>query len=498
MAFALTIVFWAAITFFIFWFWRHLQLRKSLAKLPSPRSFPIVGHALIVKPDIEAFVDQLMAMALLYPKSPRVCLFWNVFSPLLMVYEARIAEKIFTNSAHLNKGQLYDMLKPWLGEGLLTSSAEPWKPRRKLLTPTFHYDILKNFVHIFNKQTDILIEQLERMCAENQNYIEDVGKPISLCALDIICESSMGQTVRAQSESESEYVRAVLRINDIIQNRQRNPLVRPDILFNLFGEGKEHQWAINVLHSFSRRVIKERRQALEEDTCTPNERPAFLDLLLELERQGLLDEKSIQEEVDTFMFEGHDTTSTAATWAMHVLGCYPNVQQKVLDEIQRVCGDAAEITLDHLSQLKYLECCLKEVLRLYPSVPMIVRRLGSKMQIGETEVPIGTEILINIYLIHRDPAYWKDPEVFDPDRFLPENANGRHAFAYIPFSAGSRNCIGQRFALMEEKIMVVGLVRAFLIESVRRRDEQACRTELILRPKGGVAVRLTPRGHRHI
>ncbi|KAI6220871.1 hypothetical protein M3Y99_01583200 [Aphelenchoides fujianensis] len=427
MAFAVALVCWALVAFGAFWLWKHLQLRKSLAGLPSPRSFPVLGHALIVKPDIEGFVDQLMAMALLYPRSPRACLFWNGPSPVLMIYEARLVDTIFTNSAHLNKGMLYDMLKPWLGEGLLTRC------------------------------------------------------------------SSMGQTVQAQVETESEYVRAVLRINDIIQNRQKNPLVYPELFFNLFGEGKEQKWAVNVLHTFSQKVIRERRATFDADLGHPNERPAFLDLLLELERQGLLDEKSIQEEVSTFMFEGHDTTATGVTWAMHVLGCHPEVQQKVYEEIQRVCGDSEDVTIDHLSQLKYVECCIKETLRLYPSVPIIARRLGNPIDIAGTRVPAGVETLLNLYLIHRDPAYWEDPEVFDPDRFLPENAAGRHAFAYLPFSAGSRNCIGQRFAMMEEKIMIVGLIRAFHIESVRRRDEQACRTELILRPKGGVAVRLTPR-----
>lgn len=116
------------------------------------------------------------------------------------------------------------------------------------------------------------------------------------------------------------------------------------------------------------------------------------------------------------MFEGHDTTSTTATWAMHLFGCYPEIQQKAYEEIREVCGDSIEVTSDHLAQLKYLECCLKEVLRLYPSVPFITRRLGAPIKIGDTEVPAGVEVMVNLYLIHRDPKYWDDPEIFRPER----------------------------------------------------------------------------------
>ena len=116
------------------------------------------------------------------------------------------------------------------------------------------------------------------------------------------------------------------------------------------------------------------------------------------------------------MFEGHDTTSANITWSLHLLGCNIEIQEKVYDEIIRVCGYSSEITQDDLSKLKYTECCLKESLRLYPSAPIISRRLGIDTKMGEHVVPAGSQVLINIFLIHRDPAFWPDPEVFNPDR----------------------------------------------------------------------------------
>lgn len=193
------------------------------------------------------------------------------------------------------------------------------------------------------------------------------------------------------------------------------------------------------------------------------------------------------------MFEGHDTTASSTNWALHLLGNHPEEQERALAEIEEVVGDSSEVTFEHLGKLKYLECIIKESLRLQPSVPLFARVLGEDQKLDRFVIPKGTQILINPYLIHRDPLHWDDPEAFKPERFLPENSRKRHAFSFVPFSAGSRNCIGQRFALMEEKTLLTNILRNFKIVSNKRRDQLGFKTELILRPIGGVHVALSPR-----
>lgn len=116
------------------------------------------------------------------------------------------------------------------------------------------------------------------------------------------------------------------------------------------------------------------------------------------------------------MFEGHDTTAAAVVWSLFILGCHQEVQKQIYEEIQSICGLSEDVSMDQLGKLTYLDCCVKEVLRLYPSVPFIARCLGSDTFIGGNKVPSGTQIMLNLYLIHRDPEQWKDPEVFDPNR----------------------------------------------------------------------------------
>uniref|UniRef100_A0AC34QNC6 Cytochrome P450 n=1 Tax=Panagrolaimus sp. JU765 TaxID=591449 RepID=A0AC34QNC6_9BILA len=472
--------------------WKHLEFRKRLEGIPSPRSYPILGHSTIVKPDVQGFVDQIMGMANIYPENPRMVLFWAGPVPLLMIYSGELLKPIFTESVHFNKPFLYDMLVPWLGYGLLTSPLEKWRNRRKLLTPTFHYDILKNFVHVFNKQAEILVQQLKKVADKDEPV--EISKYVTLCALDIICETSMGKCVDAQLKADSDYVKAVSTINDIIQNRQKNPLLWTDFTFWLLGQKKEHDWALNILHNFTKKVIAERKEEMKnEKNSECCERLAFLDLLLAMEEKGEITGQDLQQEVDTFMFEGHDTTASGINWALHLLGNHPEEQEKALAEIGEVIGDSPEVTFEHLGKLKYLECIIKESLRLQPSVPIFARVLGEDQELGGFNIPKGTQILVNSYLIHRDPSQWVDPDVFKPERFLPENSVGRHAFAFVPFSAGGRNCIGQRFALMEEKTVLTNILKNFKIVSTKRRDQLGFKTELILRPIDGVHVSLSSR-----
>lgn len=142
--------------------------------------------------------------------------------------------------------------------------------------------------------------------------------------------------------------------------------------------------------------------------------------------------------------------------------------------------------------MKYLERVIKESMRLYPPVPIIGRKVSEDVQLDDYCIPEGCMIKIDLFHLHRDPRYFADPEKFDPDRFLPESMN-RHPYAYLPFSAGPRNCIGQKFAAYEEKAVLSGILRNFKIHSVDKREDVKMINELVLRPIGGVNVTLERR-----
>ncbi|XP_034043668.1 cytochrome P450 4V2-like [Thalassophryne amazonica] len=403
---------------------------------------------------------------------------------------------VLNNPSHMDKAFAYDFLHPWLGTGLLTSTGRKWRQRRKMLTPTFHFSILTEFLEVMCEQAEILVEKLERLAG---NGPFNCCSHITLCALDIICETAMGKKVYAQSNSDSQYVQSVYKMSDIVSRRQRTPWFWPDFIYDWFGEGRDHDKTLKILHSFTKRVIQERAENMpymesdsESDQGT-RKRRAFLDMLLQTtdENGNNLSHQDIQEEVDTFMFRGHDTTAASMNWTLHLLGSHPEVQRKVHQELQDVFGTSGRpVNTDDLKKLKYLECVIKESLRLFPSVPFFARRLSEDCNINGFKVPQGANAIVITYTLHRDSRYFPEPEEFQPERFLPENSVGRPPYAYLPFSAGLRNCIGQRFALMEEKVILASILRNFTVEACQKREELRPVGELILRSEKGIWIKL--------
>ncbi|XP_046569379.1 cytochrome P450 4V2-like [Haliotis rubra] len=386
------------------------------------------------------------------------------------------------------------------------STGRKWHERRKMLTPTFHFKILTDFVLVFNEQAQILKEKLRsKVGSKPFNIFPD----ITLCALDVICETAMGRNINAQSNSDSEYVNAVYKMSTILLKRMRSPWYWPSVLFNAFGSGSEHDRCLGILHRFTQKVISEKRQEFcsrketgavgtegkEEEVVGRKKRLAFMDMLLHMSNDGVtLSDDDIREEVDTFMFEGHDTTAAAMNWAVFLISSNTRIQQKVHEELDSVFGDSEEpATMENLKDLKYLECCIKEALRLYPSVPSFARTLTKDADIGGLVIPKDASVVLLTSALHRDPRYFPDPEVFNPDRFLPENVKNRHPYTYVPFSAGMRNCIGQKFALLEEKVILSTIFRNFTVRSHQKREDLKPVGDLILRPEKGIFVTLSSR-----
>uniref|UniRef100_A0A671YKZ7 Cytochrome P450 4V2 n=2 Tax=Sparus aurata TaxID=8175 RepID=A0A671YKZ7_SPAAU len=476
-------------------------LHKWFEMKPIPGvegTYPFIGNALMLKNDAGDFFRQIMEFTKEFSDVPLFKI-WIGPLPLLVLFHAETVEPVLNNPIHMEKSYVYSFLHPWLGTGLLTSTGTKWRQRRKMLTPTFHFSILTDFLEVMNEQAEILVDKLDKQAGKGPfncfNYV-------TLCALDIICETAMGKKVYAQSNSESEYVKSVYKMSDIISRRQRAPWFWPDSVYKCFGEGREHEKTLKVVQSFTYKVIREREENIsnvESDSDSDHgtkKRQAFLDMLLKTtyEDGSKMSHQDIQEEVDTFMFEGHDTTAASMNWVLHLLGSHPEALRKVQQELQEVFGSSDRpINTEDLKKLRYLECVIKESLRLFPSVPFFGRNIGEDCRINGFKVPKGANAVIITYALHRDPRYFPEPEEFRPERFMPENSVGRPPYAYIPFSAGLRNCIGQRFAQMEEKVVLAYVLRNFNVEACQTREELRPVGELILRPEKGIWIKLERR-----
>ncbi|XP_058049878.1 cytochrome P450 4V2 isoform X2 [Ahaetulla prasina] len=474
---------------------RNYRQWKEMKAIPEIRPwYPILGNSLLAESDGE---EEFRNMPLLK--------LWIGPFPHLILYHQDTVEVILRSSAFIEKSSLYRFLQPWLGTGLLTSTGEKWHSRRKMLTPTFHFTILVEFLEVMIEQANILVQNLEQYLDKDPF---NCSLYIALCTLDIICETAMGKNIGAQKNKNSDYVKAVESMSDLIHHRQKSPWLWPNLLYRISGEGRQHYMNLKILHSFTDKVIEEKvckikqQEQYQIGAASSNhlrkhkERKAFLDMLLNARDEDgkQLSYAGIREEVDTFMFEGHDTTAAALSWAIYLLARHPEIQRKVHNELDEVFGDSDHhITMEDLKKLRYLECVIKEALRLFPSVPLFGRILNEDCYIRGYKIPKGTDVIILPYALHRDPDNFPEPEDFRPERFFPENSASRHPYSYIPFSAGPRNCIGQRFALLEEKTILATIFRHFWIETKQKCEDVHMVAELILRPSKGIWIQLKKR-----
>ncbi|CAN8020263.1 unnamed protein product [Ixodes persulcatus] len=499
---------------------RQLKTWKFMKKFPGASStmpmIPMLStwkiHRTLSKQahlvDYGTQIFQLAAGSTLCFKKQGMFRFYDATQAVLAIFKADPVEELLTSNVILDKGKEYDIIRPWLASGLLTSAGSKWRLRRKLLTPAFHFRILEDFLPVVNAQSRVFVENL-RSQGKERSY--NIVPPVTMCTLDIICETIMGYVINAQKNKCSDYVQAIQVVGEAFTRRLESPAFWIEPIFRLSQSGRQFFDSIKELHEFTTKVIQGRKKELQKEPqeafnnaddddvygMKSSYRRPFLDILL---REHLKDphnftEEDVREEVDTFMFEGHDTTAMGISWALYLIGLYREQQDLIHQELDSIFGDdkVRQITSNDLKEMKYLECCLKESQRLYPSVPFIARTCKGNLVIAGNTVPKGATVQIPIYNLHRDETVFPKPEEFIPERFLPENAKGRHPFAYIPFSAGPRNCIGQRFAMMEEKIVVAHVLRNYKLRSLHHRDTIRVVAEMVLRPKNGLFVQFLPR-----
>ncbi|XP_059471990.1 cytochrome P450 4C1-like [Neocloeon triangulifer] len=489
------------ILFFSAWY-LLTRTKHEVDKLPGPPAIPLFGNSLSFATSREESYKYMMQLTKTYYPVLRT---WMGPTPVIHPLDPNIVEIILTSSQHITKSLEYAFISDWLGTGLLTSTGSKWHSRRKMLTPAFHFKILEQFVPVFGDNTAILVDVVKKKIKSTSGPINIVPL-VTHCALDIICETAMGTAVHAQTDSESKYVSAMYEISDLIVHRMLRPWLHPAFIHDMTPTGRNFKRCLKTLRGFTNNVIQERKTEFRknkasgkvkhgEDEFGVKKRTAFLDLLLEVsDEKRTLSDEDIREEVDTFMFEGHDTTAMAMSWALYFLGCNPDVQQKCVEELDEIFGgDDRKPTMNDLNQMKYLERVIKETLRLRPSVFMIGRQVTTDLKFGGYTFPKGTGIYMHIISIHLNPKVFPNPEKFDPDRFLPEVALGRHPYAYIPFSAGPRNCIGQKFAMLEQKTLLSTMLRNFKLRTVDPEKSSVYIPDLILRPKHGIDLEITLR-----
>uniref|UniRef100_A0A674PL55 aromatase n=1 Tax=Takifugu rubripes TaxID=31033 RepID=A0A674PL55_TAKRU len=471
-----------------------LMLKRALIRnfesFPGPPGHWLFGNILEFKQDGND-LDKLVKFGQKYPYcfplwfGPFVC-FLNIHHPEYV--------KTILASTGPKDDLAYSFIQNWIGNGLLVSQGQKWFRHRRLLTPGFHYDVLKPYVKLMAHSTKTMLDKWESYAKTNKPL--EVFEYVSLMTLDTILNCAFSYDSNCQTERKNTYIKAVYELSNLINLRFRIFPYHNDLIFYLSPHGFRYRKACMVAHSHTEEVIKKRREALKKEKelerIQAKRNLDFLDILLfakDENQQGLLDE-DIRAEVDTFMFEGHDTTASGISFLLYNLACHPKHQKLCRKEIMQVLHGKDTMDWEDLNKIPYTTMCIKESLRMHPPVPGISRKTTKPITFfdGRT-LPAGFRIGTSVFGIHRNASIWENPNVFDPLRFLPENISKRPPHAFVPFSAGPRNCIGQNFAMNEMKVVIaMTLLKYELLEEPTLKPKIIPR--LVLRSLNGIHIKI--------
>ncbi|KAF5304212.1 hypothetical protein FQR65_LT08019 [Abscondita terminalis] len=497
-------------TFFVWYLryhWTRRHLYRAAWKRPGPFPLPFIGSALYFVGSTSDILYNMLSLMKLY-KSPVPV--WISSKLFFVITEAKDFEIVMNSPYALQKGEWYKFIKPLIGEGLFTADVPKWKIRRKSIMPTFNQKILDSFVPVFVEQSNILIERLEKEVGEKEF---DIFFYMSRCTLDIFCETAMGTTINAQI-SDSDYVKWVNRAFEIVYKRMLNIWYHSDFIFNMTSYSKELKYVIermrnfteNVSHFYSlgeNRITEKRWKCF--DLCRnivfeienffmadPAKRKTFLELLFELSEDGeKFTIEELRDEVTTFMIAGSDTTASVNSFTFIMLGMHPDIQEKVFQEVMVVVGPDRSIRHDDLNKLTYLDRVIRETMRLFPVGPSLVRDVSRNIQLEECTIPAGSSVVMFIIAMHWNSSVYSDPFKFNPDRFLSDEIAKRHSYSWLPFSGGSRNCVGVRYAFMAMKALIATVVRKYKFSCEHEKVEDIrLKVDLVLKPVNGYRVSL--------
>ena len=379
---------------------------------------------------------------------------------------------------HLNygKGFNYRRMEPFLGKGLLTAEGDEHLRNRRLVQPAFHRQRIAGFADLMAGHTARMLTRWEP-----GTKLDLHGEMMKL-TLAVVGDALFSTDISARADDVG---RALCDVLEITNHRFESIFVAPK--FFPSPQNLRFRRSLAVLDTLVNDLVSARRKGGEV-------KQDLLAMLMEARtedgNEGMSD-RQLRDEVMTMVLAGHETTANALTWAFYLLSTHPEVERRLVAEV----GAALEgrtPTLGDLPKLPYTKQVLEETMRLYPPAWAVGRQTIQDDEIGGYHVPKGTDVMLFPFLTHRDARFWDNPEGFDPDRFTPEAVAKRHKFAYFPFAAGPRMCIGSAFAMMEMQLVLAMVVQKFRVDLIAG-QVVIPEPRVTLRPKNGLFVTLKKR-----
>jgi len=398
---------------------------------------------------------------------------------------AAIRRVLLDNAGNYRKDELQlRVLRPGLGDGLLTVEGDAWKAQRRALAPMFSPRQVANFAAPMHKVARAAAERIAGAAADRPLAFDT---EMTLTTLQVLEQTLFSQGL---GRSATDFQRAVTRYFDTFGRIDPLDLLgAPDFIPRLSRlRGRD---SLAFFDNAVEMIVEARKQLIASGAEPPTDLLTLLLRAADPETGKHMSERDVRSNIVTFIGAGHETTSNALTWATYLLSQSPYWRQRVEAEVDEAFDPDSDA--DPSAALPVTRAVIEEALRLYPPASIVLREaIGEDWLCGQ-RIPAGAVVTLAPYVVHRHRRLWKDPDLFDPSRFLGENREKIDRFAYFPFGAGPRVCIGMAFALQEAVIVLAHLIRRFRFELA-----PGCVVEphqrVTLRPRNGLQVIVHRRG----
>lgn len=377
--------------------------------------------------------------------------------------------------------KVYDPQRPTglalvLGNGLVTSSGEVWKRHRRIIQPIFHRS---RMAAMADRMAQVGEQRMASWKDREGDTIDIVAEMMQL-ALEVISQTMFSTSMAQHIDRISHALQVSIKFAfDSFSNPLFLPLWVPTV------RNREFHSVMQFLDGLMYGLLAERRRsgAHHDD---------LLDLLLQARDEETgegLNDQELRDEALTIFAAGHETTANALAWTWYLLATHPEARTRFHEEVDRVLQGRTP-NADDLSQLPYTRALFDESLRLYPPAPAVQRKAATRTTIGGMSLPEGAFVLVGTYNLHRHPAFWSNPEQFWPERWLnDERLTSR--YAYMPFGAGPRACVGLHFASVEGPLLLALIGRRYDLHLAQEKVEP--HLMVTLRPKGGIRMTIERR-----
>jgi len=441
----------------------------SINLAPGPKSHFLVGHLPEINRDPLNFFTQCAR-----EHGDVVRWQFGPFPTFLINHPDLIEEVLVNQVQNFVKSSVYRRGLRVLGKGLINAEGNFWQHQRRLIQPAFHQERIAAYGDVMVAYTNRLLEQWQ------DGEIRNIHQDMMSLTEEIVSKTLFDVDIREEAEGVQAALTAVMDFNAQLSNQYLLPSWVPT------PSNLRYQRAIQQLDVVVYRIIEQRRSS-GEDTGD------LLSMLLQARDEGdgsQMTDQQVRDEAMTLFLAGHETTANTMTWIWFLLSQHPQIEAQLQAELITVLGGRPPTVAD-LRQLRYTERVVLEAMRLYPPVWGMSRVALDNCMLGGYDVKAGTTIFMSQWVMHRDPRFFENPEVFHPDRWADNFLKELPTFAYFPFG-GQHICIGKSFAMMETTLLLAAIAQKFLL-TLQPEPPVVLQPSLTLRPKAGMKMLLTQR-----